>query len=377
MKMVFISMKKVLITTLWLFCCITIYAQSIEEDVVRQFGNNLRNWCSTKDIDYRMKAQKQCADACRVKDKIMEDFVANSGLNIKDYVVPNYLNGFEEALGRGAIVLSMTNVRIISKQEQSYTFAYGTSTVKEEQKRAKDIITVACDITVSGSLNYPVVKDLFYIKKGKIAKILPYEEEIDQKTGKKKVKVDFSDLEDTSMLGFSINYDQNFPIGASIIGQYGWFMCSSDFGFNLGSKKYVTEKMNITNIMNYSCTRTEYEPKMYLTITPAVFLKYISVGCGVGLAWLDGNEETSSRESTFGSNGSFRTTKVGPTVTEVAAIKFMLRPQIKGYIPLTSSCNMSLGVGYDFIPKMKDLNGYHVSIGFHFDFEDWDSLFIW
>ena len=354
-------------------CCfllgISAFGQTTEESIVQQFGNNLRDWCSTKDTDYRMKAQKQCTDACRVKDKIMEDFVANSGLNIKDYVVPNYLNGFEDALGKGSVILSMTNVRTILKDEQSYAFAYSTSTVKEEQRRAKDIVTVACDITVSGSLNYPVVKDLFYIKKGKIVKILPREEEVDQRTGKKKVKVDFSDMEDISMLGFLINHDQYFPIGASIIGQSGWFMCSLDFGVNLDSKKFVVEKMEMTNIMDYNSTRTEYDPKMFLTLTPAVFLKYFSLGCGVGFAWLDRKEEKSSSKLTFDSDGNFSTSTSGSTSSESVATKFMLRPQIRGYIPLSRSCNMSLGVGYDFIPKMKDLNSYNVSIGFHFDFE--------
>ena len=370
-------MRKLFILLLSLFSALSVSSQSSGENVVKQFGKNLHDWCSTQDFDYRNKAQKQCTDACRVKDKIMIDFGANSGLNVKEYVVPHYLNGFEDAFERGAITFSMANVRTISNSEQAYAFAYGTSTIKEEQKRAKDIITVACDITVTGSLNYPIVKDLFYIKKGKIVKITPYEEEIDQRTGKKKVKVDFSDLSDTSMFGLSLNHDKHFPIGASIMGQSGWFLCSLDFGVNLDSKKYVKEKMNLTNIMNYSSTRTENDPKMFLTITPAVFLKYISVGCGLGFVWLDGIEETSNRTSTFNSDGSFYTFTGGSSSTEATEFKLMVRPQIRGYIPLSSSCNMSFGVGYDYVPRLKELNGYNVSIGIHFDFDEWGDLFSW
>lgn len=369
-------MKKTIISILCLLCGLSTFGQSAEESVVRQFGSNLSYWCSTKDTDYRMRAQKQCTDACRVKDKIMEDFAVNSGLSVKDYVVPNYLNGFENALGNGTISISISNVRTISNQEQSYGVSNNSSFNKEEERRSKNFVTVACDITVTGAINYHI-KDLYYIKKEKIVKITPYEEVKDEKTGKKKVLVDFSDLEDTSMLGFSINHDQHFPIGASIIGQSGWFMCSLDFGLNLDSKKYLKEKMNLNNIMNYSYTQTEYDPKMFLMLTPAVFLKYISVGCGIGFVWLDSKEVTSEKKTTFNNDGSYSGYTGGSTSTDAATVEFMLRPQIKGYIPLSSSCNMSIGVGYDIIPKIKDLNGYNFSIGFHFDFEEWENLFNW
>lgn len=369
-------MRKTIISILCFFCGLSAFGQSVEEGVVRQFGNNLRDWCSTKDTDYRVRAQKQCSDACRVKDKIMEDFAANSGLSVKDYVVPNYLNGFENALGNGTISITISNVRTISNYEQSYGVSYSSSFTKEQEKRSKNFVTVACDIIVTGVMNYQI-KDLYYIKRGKIVKITPYEEETDPTTGKKKVKVDFSDLEDTSMLGFSINHDQHFPVGASIIGQSGWFMCSLDFGINLDSKKYLIEKMDITNIMNYNSTRTEYDPKMFLSLTPAVFLKYISVGCGIGFVWLDGKEETSERKTTFNDDGSYSGYTGGSTSTDAATVELMLRPQLRGYIPLSRSSNMSIGIGYDIIPKLKDLNGYNVSIGFHFDFDEWGDLFSW
>ena len=350
-------MKKIVISMFYLFCGLVAYGQSNDENVVRQFGNNLRDWCSTKDIDYRMRAQKQCTDACRVKDKIMEDFGAKSGLNIKDYVVPNYLNGFEDALGKGSIILSMTNVRTISNNEQAYAFAYGTSSLKQEEKRSRDFVTVACDITMSGALNFDV-KNLYYIKKGKIVKITPYEEVIDKKTGKKKVKVDFSDLEEGSMWGFAINHDQHFPVGVSAIGHLGflelggrdfvWLVLSMDLGGKLDSKEYIIKKTDVTNIMNYK----SYDPKLFLTVTPAIFLKYISVGCGVGFAYVFETEISSD-------------TKATSTNAESRSF-FMTRPQIRGYIPMGSFC-MSIGVGYDFIPKMKDLNGYNVSVGFHFN----------
>ena len=348
-------MKKIIITMFYLFCGIVAYGQSNDENVVHQFGNNLRDWCYTKNIDFRMRAQKQCTDACRVKDKIMEDFAAKSGLNIKDYVVPNYLNGFEDALGKGSIILSMTNVRTISNNEQAYASAYSASSLKQEEKRAKDIVTVAGDITTSGAIRYDI-KNLYYIKKGKIVKITPYEEVIDKKTGKKKVKVDFSDLEETSTLGLTINHDKHFPIGFSFVANLGdelfgkslgWLMLSLDYGFNTDSKKII-RKSDVTNILNYKY----YDPKKFITLTPAVFLKYASVGCGFGVASVEGQEVSFEEETSIKKTEPYEF--------------FMVRPQIKGFFPI-EPFYISIGIGYDFIPKMKDLNGYNVSLGLHLD----------
>lgn len=374
-------MRKIAISIICMFCGLAASGQSVEEGVVRQFGNNLRDWCKTENFDYRERAQKLCLDRCRVIDEIMKHFVSESPdpelRKLKDYKIESYLNGFQKLMDRGAISINITNIKLIERNEGSYK-ATGSYSLSKQEKLAKNYVIFSCNVVVSGVINHNI-QDTYYVEKGRgaIAKITPYEEETDPSTGRKRVILDFSDLEDTSMLGFSINHDQNFPIGASIIGQFGWFMCSLDFGINLDSKKYLIEKMDITNIMNYSSTRTENDPKMFLTLTPAVFLKYISVGCGIGFAWLDGKEETSERKTTFNDDGSYNGYTGGTTTTNSATDEFMLRPQIKGYIPLSSSCNMSIGVGYDIIPKIKDLNGYNVSIGFHFDFEEWENLFNW
>lgn len=346
----------------FMFFHIAAYAQYNDMEAVRQFGENLELWCSTTNISYRFKIQDRCLSDCRVKDKIMLDFVRNSGLSIKDYVVPNYLNGFEKAMERGTVVVNMSNVRIISSDQQSYSYGYA----KKEGERAKKYTTIACDIKVHGVLNYDI-KDLFYLQKGKILKITPYEEVVDKVTGKKKVKVDFSDLEDISTLGFTFNHNQHFQAGASIIGQSGLFICSLDFGFNMDSKKYYSDVMNMTDIMNYERTETEYDPKVFITVTQGLFFKYVSVGCGVGVAMFDADaKETVSIRGTSDNN-----------YFDTSMFKLMIRPQLRGFIPIGRSCKMSIGLGYDILPKAKELNGYNVSIGFHFDFYNWDGLFNW
>ena len=355
----------------FMFFHIAAYAQYNDIEAVRQFGENLQLWCSTTNISYRPKIQDKCLSDCRVKDEIMVDFVRNSGLSIKDYVVPNYLNGFEKAMERGTVVVDMSNVRIISSDQQSYSYGYA----KKEGERAKKYTTIACDIKVRGVLNYDI-KDLFYLQKGKILKITPYEEVVDKVTGKKKVKVDFSDLEDISTLGFTLNHNQHFQAGASVIGQSGLFICSLDFGFNMDSKNYYSDVMNMTDIMNYERTETEYDPKMFITVTPGLFFKYVSVGCGVGVAMLDGKETISDSNFSQNEKGDWSGTS-GNNSFDTSMCKLMIRPQLRGFIPIGRSCKMSIGLGYDILPKAKELNGYNVSIGFHFDFDNWDGLFNW
>jgi len=352
------------------FSHIAAYAQyGGDIETVRQFSEYLQLWCSTEDSrNYRPKIQNKCLSECRVMDEFMKDFARNSGLSLNDYVVPNYLNGFEKAMERGTVVVDVSNIRIISSDQQSYSY-------KKDEERAKKFTTIACDIKLGGVLNYDI-KNLFYLKKGKIMKIVPYEEIVDKKTGERKVKVDFSDLEDISTLGFTLNHDQHFQTGVSIIGQSGLFMCSLDFGFNVDSKKYYSDAMNMTDIMNYERTETEYDPIMFMTVTPAIFFKYFSMGCGVGFAMLNSKETTSNSNFSQDEQGNWNGIS-GSNSFDTSACKFMIRPQLRGFIPLGHPCKMSIGLGYDILPKAKELNGYNISIGLHFNFDNWDGLFNW
>lgn len=207
--------------------------------------------------------------------------------------------------------------------------------------------------------------NLYYVKNGRIVKITPYEEVIDVKTGKRKVLVDFSDLRSMTTCGLALNYDQHFPAGASFFVQSGVLMGSLDIGVNLDNKKYTTEKMAISDIMNYSYTKTKYDPKAFITLTPSLFLKFVSIGCGVGVVWLGSEKNTQEQTSTFDADNQLTGYGTGTSSVEDDAFKLMFRPQVRGFLPIGKEWYMSVGAGYDFIPSMKDLNGYHLSIGFH------------
>lgn len=358
-------MRKILFTFLFsVICCSSTWALTTSEIVVQTFSKRLSNWCDTKSFRGREEIEEICSGkkTFRASDEFIENLVNRyKEIITESYVLDDYISCLKSAIQDG-IRIEVTNIK---------------DRTDEVEFKCKDLVCASCEIRTTGKYNI-ASRTLFIIntEDNKICRALKYTEGVDRK-GKKIIYVDLSDLEDTSMLGFTINHDQHFPIGASIIGQSGWFMCSLDFGINLDSKKYLVEKMDMTNVMNYSSTQTEYDPKMFLTLTPAVFLKYVSVGCGVGFVWLDGKEETSERKTKFDDNGNYSGYTGGSTSTDAAALKFMLRPQVRGYIPLSRSCNMSIGVGYNIVPKMKDLNGYNVSVGFHFDFDEWEDLFSW
>lgn len=359
---------------IFIFLNIAAYAQYEDMEAVLRFGDNLRQWCSTTDISYRPKIQYYCLSDCRIKDEIMIDFARNSGLSIEDYVVPNYLNGFEKAMEIGPVVVNVSNIRIISNDQQSYSYRYR----KEEKERAKKYTTIACDIKVNGVLDYNI-KDLFYLRDGKILKITPYEEIVDDITGKRKVKVDFSDFgdyEDNPTLGFTVNYDQHFQLGASLCVQYGLFLCSLDLGFNTDSKKYKSDIMNMTDILNYKRTQTEYDPKIYLTVTPGLFFKYVSVGCGVGFSMLHSKENQLYSGFSTDEQGELSGASLS-NIIDTVTYRLMIRPQLRGFIPVGSSFKISIGLGYDIFPRAKELNGYNASLGFHFNFDKWDDLFNW
>lgn len=350
-------MKKI-ITFIWVvFCPLIVLAQHLEEDIVQQFGNNLRDWCSTKDIDYRLKAQNLCSDACRVKDKLMEYFATNLDLNINDYVIPTYMNGFEDVMGKGPIGVNMENIKIIS--ENSYAFTEGA-----QRKKPKECSVVACDIIISGALKYKI-KDLYYIKKGQIVKITPYEEVIDSKTGAKKIKVDFSDIiddfffdiidRDFDALGVSLCYSKHFPVNFGVHYNISLFNIGVELGGNWENKPVcVSESEGVkTNI---------YSKGFYGILTPGIFLRYVTINFGIGYAAMKESGEGYSVEH-----------KKTLTIDE-SRLFLLMKPSVELNIPLAidryrkDEPNVFLcpRVAYNHFSKLQSLNCWEVGFCFRY-----------
>lgn len=348
-------MKKVLLSVMFLICGITSFGQTAEENVVRRFGGNLRDWCSTKNINFRKSAQDQCIDACRVVDKIMEDYARNNGVRIKDYVIPNYLNCFQEAMGKGSVNINILNLRTIRSDEQAYSL-YGESTIEQERQRSKEVVTIACEIAVNGVLDYNV-KDVYYVRRGRILKILPYEEETDQRTGKKKVKVDFSDLVDEHSIEVSYGYSSHFPLNIGVSTNFSLFNIGVEYGMNFSEDQLQTKKH--TNFATSTLERGKY---WYLMATPGVYLRYASIDCGLGNVFAKYNY---IYESVYTSSSNSEKKNY-----------FIMKPKLTFHIPFpldfssrTEKIYISPHVGYQYVPKCSALNCWEVGIGVRFRFE--------
>lgn len=344
-------MKKKLLSLLFLIFGISTFGQTMDESVVREFGNNIQNMCSTQDFIYFDRAQKLCTEACRVKDKIMEDFIRNSG--VKGDLVQTYLQGFHNARKKGVLNINFRNVRTIKKSEQAYSSHYGASTSRTGEQYVKNFTTVACEIITNGALTYHI-QDLYYVLKGHIVKITPYEEIIDQRTGEKKVKVDFSDLVDLVEIdvdrhGFRYGYSKLTPWNFSLVenleknGNFGYTLQIGLLG-GLLEPAYRVNDGERTNI---------YRVHGYIVVGPNISIPYLTLNCGLGFML-------------------FRKTIVEQNNYNDVTIKntqgrFMAKPTLALDIPITDEVYIGPYAGYNFVLGQKDLNTWEFGLGIQWE----------
>jgi len=328
-------------------------AQSAAESVVRSFGDNMLSWTQTGYLIYHKNLIRLSNGEKKVR---VYDELSSYLFNKYNYDEANeldsYLNCLEKEMSAG-ITVRYSNFRKVSNDALTVYDANGLE-------------FIACDINVTGTINR-TFKDLFYIRKGKISKIDKYETVEDKETGKRKVRVDLSDLayDNYETIGLTYNYSKHFPIGGSIY--YAWesvpILLSFDFGYSNENTEYIIDKVDMTDIMNYKRVKKTLDPKYYMTITPHAYFKYFAVGCGFGALIMEGKEETAEYHYTSSSNGSGSIGNGWETNCSVS--KFMIRPTVKGFIPLDDDDIWSIVVsaGYDCVFGYKDKNGFNVGLG--------------
>ncbi len=155
---------------------INMYAQTT--DIVRRYCDNLASWASDKNITYlhAMEDLRSTSPAFRIGNKLMDQLADKNGLTKTDtYDWDVYIPCIQKEIDRG-IRISFSDIKTVPKEyiEQKYP----------------GVEYVSCNVSIKGSLS-TVLKDLFILKGGKIAKIADYVETIDVTTGKKKVEVDY------------------------------------------------------------------------------------------------------------------------------------------------------------------------------------------
>lgn len=336
-------------------------AQEYAMTQVSQFTNYLSKWASTQRAEYRFQAEDLCNG---IKKAIVSDEFSHI-INKKDnpnapyqksYELETYLNNISKQVNKGAINIAYSNIRKIPKKDLALN-----SNISDKDLQVTEFYS--CKIQVTGAIQHEA-NELFYVYKNKIAKIDVYR----KKDGK--VVIDFDDfLNDYEGIGLSYNYGKNFPVGGSF--NYSFadipFMLSVDFGVNLDGNKYIIDKVDMKDIVNYNRTKTIYDPKFFLTITPQFYMKYFALGCGVGMLWMDGKENIEHYLYTT-STGSYSVTVSSNTAGEELAVllKPMIRPVAKAFIPLNSDeLFLSVCVGYDLVFGYKEKNGINFGLGFH------------
>lgn len=352
--------KILLITTMLLSWAVSISAQ--DTYIVQQFGNSLSNWASSRNTFSALESmEKLCSKnpAIRVGDNIMVSLANKNGLaRSEDYTWDSYITCMQKEIDKG-VTISLSNIEITPQ-----------NLIPSKYQGRKDLSFISCNFHVSGASNFSE-NDLFVLVNGKIAKIQEYQVIVDKK-GRRRLHVDLSDFgldEDTEGMGLTYNYSKDFPVGASLYYSKWKFMVSLDFGVNLDKDIYTTQKVEFNNLMDYKITRGEYDPKYYITATPSFYLKYFSVGWGFGIMSMKGSEYIDQREYKIDENGNTVVLTGSSTSEGLEKVKFMMRPNVRGFIPCNDNFFISLSVSYNWIMGYKEKSGIDFGVGFQYLFD--------
>ena len=327
-------------------------------NVAKSYGDNLRMWSVTNNVSYLENIDRLRTNGTRISDDVVEYLAQKYAMQqIKTYTMESYFNWLQKEIDNGGFAFSVDSYENVGVND---LVASSTKNANKLNKYAY----VKCHVRISGSRNINAT-DLLYIEKDKIVKIAKFETQVDKKTGRKYVQVDLSDIDfDDESIGLMYNYGPHFPLGLSVIYSIPWFSVSVDFGLSdkHGDVEYKIMKMN--DIMNYEEVVTKVSPNFFLTITPSVNLKYVTIGCGAGVLSLSGKEQHEKHTFIYtDQNYSSANLKYEDNIENV---KFMLRPSVKGFIPLNDELSLSLGIGYDWVFGYKKQNGLNFGVGIQY-----------
>lgn len=160
--------KTTLISVLFGLITANIMAQQPTE-VVKKFGTAMQQWCNTDEIEYHEQALKLASGKikCLVDDRVTQDAVANDPsqlLTNGTQEMMSYLNIFQNAIIQGQ-KYEMSNIRVRTDFTEPTAF-----------KNETPPSFVSADLALSGKLVYNIT-DIFYIRDGKITKIIDYSSE--------------------------------------------------------------------------------------------------------------------------------------------------------------------------------------------------------
>lgn len=163
----------------------------------------------------------------------------------------------------------------------------------------------------------------------------------------------FEDIPDMMSWGIGYSYNKTYPLTLRANYQVSYFSCGLDLGvgFNKNPQYDTSTKTLKTNFQ--------------ATLSPGVYLKYVSVNFGVGCALA--STETSVISITNVSVGNSSASAGVSYSTTTVTGRLLLKPSITGYIPVDDDDHfITLSAGYNFAPNFKAINGFVFGVGFQF-----------
>lgn len=319
--------------------------------LVSTFGANLTSWAETRDDSYIVELydlSTQKSPHVIVSDKLVHLLAQknNYGGN-KSYRWESYESWLQKEIAKG-LRITVSNVKDLPASE-----------VYAVNGKASAYQYATCHIKIEGTIN--LTEDaVFVIANNRIAKIDDYQEKIDSRTGRRRVKIDLDFENDyDSSWGVMYNYGINMPVGLTVDATIGHFYLGMDLGIPTDRPEYRTMKIyRLVDFINYKAKKGVYKPYYYFTFSFGCYFKYVSASVGLGYMHLFGKEYQSKYSGSSADNFSGYTMS-----TSASKYKFMVKPSIKGYIPCNNRVSISLGVGYDYVLGYTDLNGFNFGLG--------------
>ncbi len=343
-------------------------------NTVKQFSTHLNNWSnpgsySTGSADYSPRqsihALLKTNPAFRMDTRQLAEFAVKYKYpTSKSYDAKNFDDIFVEAISNGAKI-SISNPTFVPEDERDPNYT--------------QYAAVICDFHVANSnIATPDEQCAFILDDdGKILKLthLEMQKEVDKKTGKRRMKVDMDDVfgsvteaveklgVDETYLIATLNYNKFFPLGVSINAGASYFLFGLDLGYRFPSthvRPMVDYSENYIDSDTYTIKNSVYRPTMYTTFNVGTYMKYFSLTYGFGAVYLSGSTTTEENSPT-----TYRVSKTSDT-----KYKFMMKPSIKGHIPVSEKIQLTLSLSYNWVPKYKSLNSLDFGIGIVFLKED-------
>ena len=260
------------------------------QESVTDFGKALETWSTNKgDAAKRLDVHKYVLRSSEVDCQLMRSLVKKyPPKKLKDstnvYKIEPYRTNLNKWFrdNNNAIVTLHDITPMSSKEiEQQFTNSIKLRKIMDDHIVFKGNLSIKKQQgTLPTNTTDSVTHEEVYIvnkSKSKIAEITYLD--IDTKTGK--ARIDWSALEEEQTVGGTLNWSPNW-YGFTFSYSWPFFMLNADLGFNTDKDKVTQEKLDMTDVLNYTKETITYDPYLYLTVTPAVYLKYVAIGCGVG-----------------------------------------------------------------------------------------------